>query len=187
MKPLLSVRMSELDEIESTIESRKEEILIEAPFDEYEYEEFEKSVKMAKILEDWINEKTEEEIMQKYSLTPGELYSRLQIADWLLYSLHEIALVIKKKEVLTQLKKLRVRIEKGVKEELLPLVVLEGIGRVRARGLYNAGFKSLEDLRKAPLESMARIVGEKIAIKIKNQLEGKKETKERQTSLFSTV
>jgi helicase len=187
MKPLLSVRMSELDEIESTIESRKEEILIEVPFDEYEYEEFEKSIKMAKIFEDWINEKTEEEIMQKYSLTPGELYSRLQIADWLLYSLHEIALVIKKKEVLTQLKKLRVRIEKGVKEELLPLVVLEGIGRVRARRLYNVGFKSLDDLRKAPLESIARIIGEKIAIKIKNQLEGKKETKERQTSLFSTV
>jgi len=122
--------------------------------------------------------------MQKYSLTPGELYSRLQIADWLLYSLHEIALVIRKKDVLTPLKKLRLRIEKGVKEELLPLVTLEGIGRVRARKLYNAGFRSLEDLIKAPLESIARRVGEKIAIKIKNQLEGKKEVKERQTSLF---
>jgi len=184
MKPLLSVRMSELDEIESTIEFRKDEILLEIPFDDYEYEEFEKSVKMAKILEDWINEKTEEEIMQKYSLTPGELYSRLQIADWLLYSLHEIALVMRKKGILTPLKKLRVRIEKGVKEELLPLVTLEGIGRVRARKLYNAGFRSLEDLIKAPLESIARRVGEKIAIKIKNQLEGKKEVKERQTSLF---
>jgi helicase len=183
MKPLLSVRMSELDEIENTIEMKRKELLLEIPTDDYEYEEFEKSIKMAKILEDWINEKTEEEIMQKYSLTPGELYSRLQIADWLLYSLHEIALLIGKKEVLTQLKKLRVRIEKGVKEELLPLVVLEGIGRIRARRLYNAGFKSLEELRKAPLESIARIVGEKIAIKIKNQLESKEEKKERQTSL----
>jgi helicase len=183
MKPLLSVRMSELDEIENTIEMKRKELLLEIPTDDYEYEEFEKSIKMAKILEDWINEKTEEEIMQKYSLTPGELYSRLQIVDWLLYSLHEIALVIGKKEVLTQLKKLRVRIEKGVKEELLPLVVLEGIGRIRARRLYNAGFKSLEELRKAPLESIARIVGEKIAIKIKNQLESKEEKKERQTSL----
>jgi len=184
MKPLLSIRMSELEEIEATIQTKKDEILIEIPLDDYEYEEFEKSIKMANILEDWINEKTEEEIMRKYSLTPGELYSRLQIADWLLYSLHEIALVIRKKEVLNQLKKLRVRIEKGVKEELLPLVLLEGIGRVRARKLYNAGFKSIEDLRKAPVESIARMVGEKIAIKIKNQLEGKKETKERQTSLF---
>ena len=158
--------------------------MIEIPLDDYEYEEFEKSIKMAKIFEDWINEKTEEEIMQKYSLTPGELYSRLQIADWLLYSLHEIALVMRKKDVLNQLKKLRVRIEKGVKEELLPLVLLEGIGRVRARKLYNSGFRSIEDLRKAPVESIARIVGEKIAIKIKNQLEGKKESKERQTSLL---
>jgi len=184
MKPLLSVRMSELEEIEATIQSRKDEILVEIPLDDYEYEEFEKSIKMANILEDWINEKTEEEIMQKYSLTPGELYSRLQIADWLLYSLHEIALVMRKKDVLNQLKKLRVRIEKGVKEELLPLVLLEGVGRVRARKLYNAGFKSIEDLRKAPIESITKIVGEKIAINIKNQLEGKKESKERQTSLL---
>jgi len=184
MKPLLSIRMSELEEIEATIQSRKDEILVEIPLDDYEYEEFEKSIKMAKILEDWINEKTEEEIMQKYSLTPGELYSRLQIADWLLYSLHEIALVMRKKDVLNQLKKLRVRIEKGVKEELLPLVLLEGIGRVRARKLYNAGFKSIEDLRKVPIESIARVVGEKIAVKIKNQLDGKKEAKERQTSLL---
>jgi helicase len=184
MKPLLSVRMSELDEIESILESRREELLVDIPFEEYEYEEFEKSVKMAKVLEDWINEKTEEQILQKYSLTPGELYSRLQIADWLLYSLHEIALIIKKKHLLTPLKKLRLRIEKGVKEELLPLISLEGIGRVRARKLYNHGFKSLEDLRKVPLESIARVVGEKIAAKIKSQLEGKEEKKERQTSLF---
>jgi len=184
MKPLLSIRMGELEEIEATIQSRKDEILVEIPLDDYEYEEFEKSIKMAKILEDWSNEKTEEEIMQKYSLTPGELYSRLQIADWLLYSLHEIALVMRKKDVLNQLKKLRVRIEKGVKEELLPLVLLEGIGRVRARKLYNAGFKSIEDLRKVPIESIARVVGEKIAVKIKNQLDGKKEAKERQTSLL---
>jgi helicase len=91
---------------------------------------------------------------------------------------------MRKKDVLTPLRKLRVRIEKGVKEELLPLVSLEGIGRVRARKLYNAGFKTLEDLRKAPVESIARVIGEKIAIKIKNQLEGRKESKERQTSLL---
>jgi len=184
MKPLLSVRMSELDEIESAIEKRKDEILVEIPFDDYEYEEFEKSVKMAIILEDWINEKTEEEILQKYSLTPGELHSRLQIADWLLYSLHEIALVIKRKEVLTPLKKLRVRLEKGVKEELLPLVSLEGIGRIRARKLYNSGFRSLEDLRKVPINRLASIVGEKIAMNIKNQLESKEKRKEKQTSLI---
>jgi len=34
-----------------------------------------------------------------------------------------------------------------VKEELLPLVKLKGIGRVACRMLYNAGLKSLQDLR----------------------------------------
>ncbi|MGC9058947.1 MAG: DEAD/DEAH box helicase [Candidatus Aenigmatarchaeota archaeon] len=184
MIPLPSIKMSELSEIESIIESNKKDFLLDLPTEDYEYEEFEKSVKMALILKDWINERTEEEILQKYSITPGELYSRIQISDWLLYSLHEISLLLGKKDFLTFLKKLRIRIEKGIKEELIPLVSLEGIGRVRARKLYNSGFKTLEDLRKAPLERLSRIIGEKTAIKIKSQLEGKKEQEEKQATLL---
>ncbi len=183
MMPLPSIKMVELSEIESVIETNKNDFLLGIPTEDYEYEEFEKSVKMALILKDWINERTEEEILQKYSITPGELYSRIQIADWLLYSLHEISLLLGKKEILTFLKKLRVRMEKGVKEELLPLISLEGIGRVRARKLYNSGFRKLEDLRKAPLETLAKIVGEKTARKIKSQLEGR-EKEETQATLL---
>ncbi|MEM2917398.1 MAG: helix-hairpin-helix domain-containing protein, partial [Candidatus Bathyarchaeia archaeon] len=63
---------------------------------------------------------------------------------------------------------------KGVKKELLPLVRLEGVGRVRARVLYNAGLKSLEDLKVAPLEQLVGLplIGSKIAQKIKEQVGG---------------
>jgi len=184
MRPLLNVKVSEISEIEKEVELNRERFLIEIPEeDDVEYEEFEKSIKMAKVLQAWINEKSEEEIMESFSLTPGELHSRLQIADWLLYSLHELSLLLGRKEVLRKINKLRVRIQKGVKEELLPLVSLEGIGRIRARKLYNYGIKSLKDLKEIPVESLAKIVGEKTAKNIKNQIEGKTETKEKQKTL----
>jgi helicase len=66
------------------------------------------------------------------------------------------------------------RVEKGVKGELLPLVRLEGVGRVRARILHNAGLKSWDDLRKAPLEQLTGLplIGPKVAKKIKDQVGG---------------
>jgi len=35
------------------------------------------------------------------------------------------------------------RVEKGVRKELIPLARLEGIGRIRARILYSAGYKTI--------------------------------------------
>ncbi|MEM5815205.1 MAG: DEAD/DEAH box helicase [Candidatus Aenigmatarchaeota archaeon] len=183
MRPLPSIKTSEISEIDNEIERNRDKIFLEVD-NNLEIEELEKSVKMAKIFNSWINEMTEEEILEKFSLTPGELYSKLQIADWLLYSLHELALLLNKKDVLRKINKLRLRIQKGVKEELLQLVSLEGIGRIRARKLYNIGLKNLEDLKKVPLETLSKIIGEKTARKIKAQIEGKNETKEKQKTLI---
>jgi helicase len=57
---------------------------------------------------------------------------------------------------------------------LLPLVRLEGIGRVRARILHNAGLKNLDDLRKTPIERLISLplIGPKLAKKIKDQAGG---------------
>lgn len=184
MRPLPSIRISEVEEVEKEIENYKNKFLMEIPENDLEYEEFERSIKMAKILQAWLNEKSEEEILEKFLITPGELYSRIQIAEWLLYSLHELSLILNRKEVLRKLSKMIVRIKKGVKEELLPLVVLEGVGRVRARKLYNYGIKTVEDLRKIPLETLSKIVGEKIAKSIKSQVECKEGVKERQKTLL---
>ncbi|MEM4306607.1 MAG: helix-hairpin-helix domain-containing protein, partial [Candidatus Caldarchaeum sp.] len=48
-------------------------------------------------------------------------------------------------------------IKHGVKEELLPLVSIPGVGRVRARALYNAGFRRGEDLVEAGPEKISAI------------------------------
>lgn len=67
---------------------------------------------------------------------------------------------------------LRTRIRYGVKEELLPLVVLEGIGRVKARTLYNSGFTDLSKIAKASQAKLASVpkIGPTLAEKLKHQL-----------------
>ena len=62
------------------------------------------------------------------------------------------------------------RVRSGVKEELLPLVALRGIGRVRARKLYNAGFRDMEALRAADPKEIAKIIGTKVATKVLKQI-----------------
>ena len=124
-------------------------------------------------------------MLSQFRTAPGELYTRLRNADWLLYSINELGLLLGKKRVLGKIRKLRVRMKYGVKEELLPLVRLEQIGRVRARRLYKNNLKSISDLRQVPVSSLSRIVGPKIANIIKKQLGEKHEeiVEEKQTTL----
>jgi helicase len=75
------------------------------------------------------------------------------------------------------------RVEKGVKKELLPLMKLEGVGRVRGRILFNSGFKTIENIKNAKVEELTNLplIGPKLAKRIKEQVGGfvKKETWER--------
>ena len=95
---------------------------------------------------------------------------RLSNADWLLYSAYELALLLNLRNTMRELKKVRVRVRYGVREELLPLVSLKGVGRMRARKLFGSGIRKLSDLRKTPIESLERIVGPATARAIKEQL-----------------
>lgn len=186
MKPLLSIREKDIEKIEEMLIQNENKFLKDVPeeWDE-QYDEFMKTIKTALLFDDWINETTEDDLLSKYGVTPGELRTRLANADWLLYSVSELALLLGYKQLLKDLRKLRVRIKHGVKEELVPLVRLQGIGRVRARKLFSHNLKSLEDLRKIPIESLSRIVGTAIANSIKKQLGEKEELNENvQKTLF---
>lgn len=64
------------------------------------------------------------------------------------------------------------RVKLGIKKELIELVRLEGIGRIRARMLYSYGFKNIDALKKASIEQLKSVplIGEKLARSIKQQL-----------------
>ncbi|MCM8793893.1 MAG: DEAD/DEAH box helicase [Candidatus Omnitrophica bacterium] len=132
------------------------------------YEEFLSALKLALVFEAWINEEDEEAILDKFRLTPGEFHAKREIGDWLIYSLEELSKILKLN--IQELRKLRIRLHYGVREELLGLVNLREIGRKRARRLFKAGFKNISLLRKAEEKAIARIVGPSIAHLIKEQI-----------------
>ena len=121
-----------------------------------------------------MEETTEDEMIERFSVQPGDLYRLISTSRWLLHASHELASLFKHKDLLSPLAKLTVRIEKGVKPELLPLVKLEGIGRARARVLYNSGLRSVDDVKRAPLQKLTGLplIGPRLAQKIKEQVGG---------------
>ncbi|MEM2922409.1 MAG: helix-hairpin-helix domain-containing protein, partial [Candidatus Bathyarchaeia archaeon] len=183
MFPKLRPYSGEIDNLALFVDEHREEFMFEVP-DEWEdriaYEEFLGEAKLAWVLKAWIEETTEDETIGKFRVQPGDLYRLIQTARWLLYSSHELASLFDCKDLLPCLAELMERTEKGVKTELLPLVRLEGIGRVRARILYNAGLKNLDDLKKAPIERLTSLplIGPKLAKKIKDQVGGFFKTEE---------
>lgn len=121
----------------------------------------------------WINEHSERFILDKLRIEPGDLYRMVESADWLLYAMEEFAKKMSKIDFMLKVRDLRLRVKYGVKEDLLELVSIKDVGRVRARALHNAGFKSIDELKKAPIDRLAKIpkIGSTMAKKIKSNLE----------------
>jgi len=65
-------------------------------------------------------------------------------------------------------------VEKGTKADVIPLLALHGVGRVRARALYKARLRTIEDIRKASPSDLAAVplIGAKLAKKIMEQAGG---------------
>ena len=138
------------------------------------YEDFLSEVKTAAVLLDWIEETSEDAILNAHRVEPGDLMRLVQIADWLLFSAYELAELFGHKDLRKPLGQLRLRVEKGTKADVIPLLVLQGVGRARARALHNAGFKAMKDIRKASPSELANVplIGTKLAKKIKEQAGG---------------
>ncbi len=177
MYPKTRPHRGEMKDLERFLEEHREELMVEAP-DEYgdyiDFEEFLGEVKTAYVLYSWIREVTEDEILNRFHVQPGDLFRLIESAKWLLYSSKELARLLGQTELLPKLNEVLQRVEKGVERELLPLVRIKGIGRVRARILYDAGFRSIEDLRRTPLERLMEVpnIGSKLAMKIKEEVGG---------------
>jgi len=171
MQPNLSLKRDDIKKINELL-VEYENILLEKPPNPWdmEYDDYLRSLKTAWFFYEWIEEKGEDYLHEKFGVAPGELFVRISNAEWLLYCMQELALLMGKKNLLSHIRKTLLRVRYGIREELLPLIRLKGIGRVRARMLYNANIRSLEDLRKVPLEALSRVTGPNIAKDIKEQL-----------------
>src|SRR3989304_3131074 len=152
-----------------------------------DYEWFLSEVKTACVMLDWINEVKEDQIVKKFGIGEGDIRALSETSLWLMHSMAELA-KDQKRSCAVKANELAQRVEYGASPELLELIQIRGIGRVRARKLYTAGIRGMEALRMADLNMVARIIGTKTAVKVLRQIgraidEPEKPQKEEQRQL----
>jgi helicase len=186
MGPVMRPYSHELDELTVFMEDHKEEFFTEVPSeweDRIAYEGFLGEIKTAMVLKSWIEEESEDTLIERFRVQPGDLYRTIENAKWLLYATHELGTLLGNREILPLASEMTERVAKGIRRELLPIIKLEGIGRVRGRIIYNAGYKTIEDIKHVALEDLTNLplIGPRLAKKIKEQVGGfvKKETWEK--------
>ena len=120
----------------------------------------------------WINESSEVFLSDNLSIESGDMHRMVETSDWLIHAFHDLAKLEKLNDILDEIDVLRKRITYGIKEELVDLVKVRGIGRVRARILFKNGIKTLDELAAIHVEKLAKIdkIGPVIAENIKTQL-----------------
>ncbi len=142
-------RSSNIPQIESFIEDAEIEV----------FEEDSLSAALtAVVLNDWIEERSMNDITEKYGIGPGDLQMRVSSADWISYSLSRLSSLYKP-EIRASLERLNLRIKEGVREDVIELTSIPGIGRVRARRLYQNGFKSISAVAAATADKISVIFG----------------------------
>ena len=106
------------------------------------------ALKTARLLEDWASELDEDEITERYSIGPGDIRGKVETAQWLLGAAESLVSELDI-DAVPAIREARTRAEHGVRSELVDLAGVRGVGRKRARRLYDAGIESRADLRDA--------------------------------------
>jgi helicase len=162
--PKFSMRNKDYETASVMIENHESELL--EPISEYDCS------RSLLALQEWITESSELSLSDKLAIESGDMHRMVENADWLTYCLREISKHVERIDLLEELTNLRHRITYGIREDLLDLVKVRGIGRVRARALYKHGIKNLDDLAKIPVKKLADIdkIGLTLADNIKSEL-----------------
>lgn len=171
LRPLLHPRTKDYDEIDAWLIEFEDYLLVAEPTQySYEYDDWLASIKTTMFFMDWINEAGEEAVLERFGVRPGELKVKTDNADWLLYSCEELCKLLSFQKFLAPLAKMRVRLQYGVREELLNLMRFKGIGKIRARKMYLNKIKSTGDVKKADFLTLAQLIGKGIARSLKEQV-----------------
>jgi helicase len=129
---------------------RESELLGRTPseFDDVAFEDWLAALKTAKLLEDWAVELDEDRICERYGVGPGDIRGKVETAEWLLGAAEQLATELDL-NVTVPVREARMRVEYGVRDELLDLAGVRNVGRKRARRLYEAGIETRAELREA--------------------------------------
>lgn len=126
-------------------------------------------IKTAALISEWISETPEAEIVRRFNVYPGDIRRTVDLAEWLMHALAEISAIIKPDKTLMA-RELVQQIKHGADKELLALTSIPGIGRARARKLYNAGYTHPRMLVASNVRQLKNILGDKTAEKVLKRL-----------------
>jgi len=135
----------------------REDELLGRPPSEYaaRFEDWLSALKTARLLEDWASEVEEDTITERYGVGPGDIRGKVEAAEWLLGAAESLASE-QGFDVARVIGRARQRVQHGVREELVNpgdggggLVEVRGVGRKRARRLFDTGIESRAALREA--------------------------------------
>jgi len=145
----LYLRSGDDEEYTMLAYEREDELLGHTPSEfEPEFEDWLSALKTARMLEDWADEVDEDVITDDYGVGPGDIRGKVDTARWLLGAAESLAGELDV-DVGPTLREARIRVEHGVGAELVDLAGVRGVGRKRARRLYEAGIETRVDLREA--------------------------------------
>ena len=169
----LFLRKSDYEPIRNFIDDFTENLIMEEVFSfgQIEYKNFEQEIKLTMILRDWISEIPEPDIVEHFNIGSGDLRRIINNAQWFLRTATQISRLVADSSITKDISDLNLRIAHGIKQSLIPLVKLRGIGRMRARKLYNNGFTSIKSIASAPIEELAVVplIGKNLASSIHEQ------------------
>jgi len=172
--PRLNVGKSDYEEIEAFALNFKEEFIL-TPDNSGILENLElylSTLKTTWMLANWLEEEKEDVICEQFNIGPGDIYRHVESIEWLVHAAAVMADLFQLKGMPFLLEDLGKRIHYGIKEELLELSQLKGVGRIRARNLYKKGFKKLSDLKFYSEDDLAKVpqIGKSLAKDIIEQI-----------------
>lgn len=166
----LYMRSADYEIIDDFVMTHSEEFAhIPSKSKSVDYEWFMGEVKTALLMLDWINEVPSDKITKKFGVGEGDIHAFSNTAEWLMHATAQLANLTGASGA-DKAYELEKRIKYGASPELGELVGIRNVGRVRARKLYDAGFKSKAELKQADIAVISEIVGPKTAEKILIQL-----------------
>ena len=149
-----------------------EKLLLD-PYDtrDYDPEYYMSDLKTAALVSDWMEEVSEETMTQSMGIGPGDIRAKVDRMDWIIYAMSEIAYIFNP-DAIRRIRPLATRIRYGVKEELSELVSLRGVGRTRARALFDAGYRTRDDIAATDESVLAAMpkIGPALARSMKGQV-----------------
>jgi len=168
--PKLYAKNTDLPALDRMVDAHPGELWVEPPLDEDEAEPYYRALKTTMLLSDWTDELTDAKICERYGVGPGDLYGMVESVNWLLHATVELARMFAPL-VHPKIREYEICMKNGIRRELLPLVKLHGIGRFRARRLFNNSITSPDALKTAGIENVTKILGRGIAEQLFTQLD----------------